>query len=255
MHSNIPGEQNVSQNVAINIPYDHDSQKFARNIPYDHDSQNVARNIPYDNVSQNNTRNIPYDQSKYRYTGGLDQTRNTYAARVAARNHIPPEATTYHWVRSTVSEVDMISALETYTQQVRDMVSLVSQLLSEVRPLNSNLTPTATSANNDSPIPPKTDALDHTPAVVPVPLPVPPVVPTGEPVHYGYNNFLKRTVKLECYAGQGALLETFLAKYKEHSWYYEWNDDDRVLHLKNPSSALPPLFFGLEVRTLRQLNL
>jgi len=59
-------------------------------------------------------------------------------------------------------------------------------------------------------------------------------VPTGEPVHYDSNTRPRRhTIKLESYAGQGASLEAFLAKYEEHSRYYGWNDDDRVFHLKN----------------------
>jgi len=72
----------------------------------------------------------------------------------------------------------------------------------------------------------------HTALVIP--LPTPPVMPTGEPVHYDSNTRSRRhTIKLESYAGQGASLEAFLAKYEEHSRYHGWNDDDRVFHLKN----------------------
>jgi len=60
-------------------------------------------------------------------------------------------------------------------------------------------------------------------------------VPTGDPVHYDSGPPPKRQhiVKLESYAGQGASFAAFLENYKEHSRYYQWNDDDRIFHLKN----------------------
>jgi len=64
------------------------------------------------------------------------------------------------------------------------MASLVSQLASEVLLLKTNLKPPAIAADNDSLSPLTHDVVGHPPAVATVPLPIPPVVPTGEPVHY-----------------------------------------------------------------------
>jgi len=123
---------------------------------------------------------------------------------------------------------------ETTAQQLRDLVKLVSQLRSEIPSLLPVPNPPATLADCDSLsiITPLTATHPHTALVIP--LPKPPVVPTGEPVHYDSITRPRRhTIKLENYAGQGASLEAFLAKYEEHSRYYEWNDDDRVFHIKN----------------------
>jgi len=43
----------------------------------------------------------------------------------------------------------------------------------------------------------------------------------------------KRNVKLESFAGNGASLEVFLAKFEEHSRYFQWGENDRVFQLKN----------------------
>jgi len=117
-----------------------------------------------------------------------------------------------------------------------------------------NPTPTATAAHNDSPNPPTPDDVGRLPAAVAVPLPLPPVAPTGEPVHCN-PDIPKRTVKLESYTGQGASLEAFLAKYEEHSRYYRWNDDDRVFHLKNclTGTAATVLWAGGTHATATQL--
>jgi len=213
---NIPYDY-VSQNVTRNIPYDYVSQNVTRNIPHDHDSQNKARDNPYDRVNQNDTSHRPRDQSENRYIVGLDQTGNAYATRAAARNHIPPEATTHRWVRSTIPDVDPRPNRDTVSQQVRDMASMISQLASEVLPLKSIPTPPATVADNNSlsPLAPKTVSLP--PTVVPTPLPIPPVVPTGEPVHYTSGARPKRqhTVKLDNYTGKGAPLAAVLdARYE-----------------------------------------
>jgi len=39
--------------------------------------------------------------------------------------------------------------------------------------------------------------------------------------------------KLEAYAGQGASLEAFLAKFKSHSCYFGWTEEDRSFQLQN----------------------
>jgi len=43
----------------------------------------------------------------------------------------------------------------------------------------------------------------------------------------------KHNVKLESFAGNGASIEAFLAKFEEHSRYFQWGEDDRVFQLKN----------------------
>jgi len=140
-----------------------------------------------------------------------EDLRDTYLSWYDARNNIP---------RGTTPDDDIRSVLETTSQQVWDLASLVSELKSEIRLLKSNPVPPATTAYNDSPNPPTTDGVGRPLAFVAVPLPLPPVVPIGEPVHYDSDTRPKRTVKLESYAGQGASLEAFLAKYEEHSRYY-----------------------------------
>jgi len=107
-------------------------------------------------------------------------------------------------------------------------------LASEVLLLKANPTPPAATADNGSLSPLTPNVVVRPSAVVAVPLPIPPVVPTSEPVHYELGARPKHhTVKLKNYAGQGGSFEAFLANYKEHSRYYRWNDDDRVFHLKN----------------------
>jgi len=39
--------------------------------------------------------------------------------------------------------------------------------------------------------------------------------------------------KLETFAGQGASVEAFLAKFESHATYFEWGERDRVFQLKN----------------------
>jgi len=179
-------------------------------------SQDGARNLPHDHVGQNGAKNLPYDRSEHRTMGARDNPWDPYPSRYDTRNHIPPEAPPHRQVRGTVPDVDMRSALDTTSQQIRDLASLVSQLASEVLLLKSNPTPPATTADNNSPNPLTPDVVGCPPAV---PLPVPPVVPTGEPVHYASDTRPKHTVKLEHNAGQGASFEAFLAKYEEHSRY------------------------------------
>jgi len=99
---------------------------------------------------------------------------------------------------------------------------MISQLASEVLQLKSNPTPPATAADNDSlsPLAPETVSLP--PQIVPTPLPLPPVVPAGEPLHYdSLPRPKKYTVKLESFSGQGASFDSFLEKYEEHSPYYK----------------------------------
>jgi len=154
-------------------------------------------------------------------------------------------------------EVDMRYAPDANSQQIRDLTSIVSQLASKFRLLKDNLTPPATAADNDCPNPLTPDVVGRPPAVVAVSLPIPPVVPTGEPVHYDSGPRPKKQyiVKLESYAGQGASFDAFLEKYEEHSRYYKWNDDDRVFHLKNclTGTAATDLWAGGKKATATQL--
>jgi len=201
------------------------SQGGARSLPYYPGGQEDLRNILFDQAGQNSARNLSHDRNEQGTTMGREDPRDTNPAQYDASNNIP---------RSTTPDVDIRSVLETTSQQVQDLASLVLELKSEIRILKSNPIPTATAADNDSPNPPTPDGVGRLPsAVVAVPLPLPPVVPTGEPVHYDSDTRPKCTVKLESYAGQGASLEAFLAKYEEHSRYYRWNADDRVFYLKN----------------------
>jgi len=39
--------------------------------------------------------------------------------------------------------------------------------------------------------------------------------------------------RLETYAGQGASVESFIAKFESHAKYYKWSEQDRVFQLKN----------------------
>jgi len=39
--------------------------------------------------------------------------------------------------------------------------------------------------------------------------------------------------KLEAYAGQGASLEAFLAKFETHSRYFGWTEENRLFQLQN----------------------
>jgi len=43
----------------------------------------------------------------------------------------------------------------------------------------------------------------------------------------------KTMAKLEAYAGQGASLEAFLAKFESHSRYFGWTEEDRLFQLPN----------------------
>jgi len=39
--------------------------------------------------------------------------------------------------------------------------------------------------------------------------------------------------RLKTYAGQGACVESFIAKFESHAKYYKWSEQDRVFQLKN----------------------
>jgi len=163
---------------------------------------------------------------------------DTYLSRYDACDNIPPEAFAHQRVRGTIPDIDMrpepdttsqqfqdmaslVSQLQYMTsQQFRDIASLVSQLAFEVQLLKSNPKPPATAADNGSLSPLTPEVVGLPLAVVAVPLPIKPVVPTGEPVHHDSGARPKRqhTVKLENYAGQGASFEAFLANTKQF-WY------------------------------------
>jgi len=139
-------------------------------------------------------------------------------------------------------DIDIRPTRDDPSQQVRDMASLVSRLASEVLLLKTNNTPPVTADNGDSFGPVNIDGDRRLPSSQPnsvdppsQPTVSPPVVPIGEPIHPGGgsrpNN--KCSVRLETYAGQGASLEAFLAKFEEHARYFQWNEDDRVFNLKN----------------------
>jgi len=201
-------------------------QGGAKNPPHYPGGQENMRNVPYDHAGQHGARNLSHNGNVHRTTMEREDPRDTYPSRHDAGNNIP---------RGTVPDVNMRSTPDMNSQQKRDLTSIVSQLASEFQLFKDNLMPPATAADNDCPSPLTPDIVGHPPAVVSVPLPIPPVVPTGEPVHYdsGPRPTKQHIVKLESYASQGASFEAFLEKYEEHSRYYKWNDDDRVFHLKN----------------------
>jgi len=106
---------------------------------------------------------------------------------------------------------------DTTSQQLLNMVSLVSQLASVALLPKYHPTPPATAADIDSLSLLTPDVAGRSLAVMAVPLPIPLVVPTGEPVHYTPCARPKRqhTVKLDNYTGQGAPLEAVLdARYE-----------------------------------------
>jgi len=172
-------------------------QGGARSLTYYLGGQEDMRNVPYDQAGQNGARNLPYDRNEHRTTMGREDPRDTYLSWYDARNNIP---------RDTVPDIDMRSARDMIAQKFRDMALRVSQLASEVQLLKSNPTPPATAADNDSLSTTTPDVVSHPPAAVAVPLPIPPVVPIGEPIHYasGSRPKLPNTVTFENYAGQGA---------------------------------------------------
>jgi len=122
---------------------------------------------------------------------GRKDPRDTYPSRYDARNNV---------TCGTTPDVDMRSVLETTSQQVRDLASLVREMASDIHFLKSNPMPPVTSADNDNPNLPTPDVVGRPPAFVAVPLPLPPVVPTRERVHYESDTRPKRTVKLKDYA-------------------------------------------------------
>jgi len=176
------------------------------------DSQNVARNIPYDHVSQNIARNLSHDRIEHRTTMVREDSRDTYPPRYDAHNNIP---------HATMPHVHMRTDLDAHSQLKRDLTALVSQFASKIQLLTDNPMPPDTAADIDSPSPLTPDVVGRPPAVVAVPPPIPPAVPTGEPAHYdsGPRPQRQHIIKLESYAGQGASFEAFLEKYEKHSRY------------------------------------
>jgi len=187
-------------------------QGGARSLPYYPGRQENMRNVPYDHAGQHGARNLSHDHNEHRTTMGREGPRDTHPSRYDARNNIP---------RGTMPDVDMRSTPDANSQQIRDLTSKVSQLASEsdFRLFKDNLTPPSTAADNDCPSPLTPDVVNRPPAVVAVPLPIPPVMPSGEPVYYDSGPRPKRQhiVKLESYAGQGASFEALVEKYEEHS--------------------------------------
>jgi len=57
--------------------------------------------------------------------------------------------------------------------------------------------------------------------------------------------------KLETFAGQGASVEAFLAKFESHATYFGWSERDRVFQLKNSltGTAAQALWTGVENAT------
>jgi len=146
---------------------------------------------------------------------GHEDPRDPYQSRYDAHNNIPPEAFAPRRVRGTIPNIDMTPPRDTTSQQLLNMASLVTQLASVVPKYHS--TPPATAADTDSLSLLTPDAVGRPSVVVADPLPIPPVVPTGKPVHYTSGARPKRqhTVKLDNYTGQGALLEAILdARYE-----------------------------------------
>jgi len=150
-------------------------QGGARSPSHYPEGQKNMRNVPYDHAGQHGAKNLSHDRNVHRTTMEGEDPRDTYPSRYDAGNNIP---------RGTVRDVDMRSTPDTNSQQMRDLTSIVSQLASQFPLFKDNLTPPATAADNDCPSPLTSDVVGHPPAVVAVPLPIPPVVPTGEPVHY-----------------------------------------------------------------------
>jgi len=62
--------------------------------------------------------------------------------------------------------------------------------------------------------------------------------------------------KLETFAGQGASVESFLAKFESHAAYFGWSEKDRVFQLKNSltGTAAQALLTGGENATSAGLN-
>jgi len=65
----------------------------------------------------------------------------------------------------------------------------------------------------------------------------------------------KPAAKLESYAGQGASVESFLAKFESHAKYFKWSEQDRVFQLKNSltGTAAQALWTGGENATSAEL--
>jgi len=130
MDTNTAGEQGVSQNVARNIPYNHESQNIARNIPYDHESQNITKNIPYDHVSQNVARSIPYDHESQNIARNIPYD---YVSQNVARNipyddetqnivrNIPYDHVSQNFARNTYDHAERYVAINTYDQAERNV--------------------------------------------------------------------------------------------------------------------------------------
>jgi len=61
--------------------------------------------------------------------------------------------------------------------------------------------------------------------------------------------------RLETYAGQGASVESFIAKLESHAKYYKWSEQDRVFQLKNSltETAAQALWTGGENATSGEL--
>jgi len=73
----------------------------------------------------------------------------------------------------------------------------------------------------------------------------------------GDNDKLRKPAanRLETYAGQGASVESFIAKFESHAKYYKWSEQDRVFQLKNSltGTAAQALWTGGENATLGEL--
>jgi len=65
----------------------------------------------------------------------------------------------------------------------------------------------------------------------------------------------KPAAKLESYAGRGASLESFLAKFESHAKYFRWSEQDRVVQLQNilTGTAAQTLWTGGEHASSEEL--
>jgi len=210
----IEGKPRKTMNMDDGDDIGHNGVRYVHNAQVTTDN---ARLLSHDRENQHVIIHPPYDNGDNRNVLGSNDYRNTYTLRNDTHHSIPSDSFANARVRELAPDTDMRLERETTAQQHQDLVKLVSQLRSEIPSLLPVPNPPATLADcvRISIITPLTVTRPHTALVIP--LPTPPVVPTGEPLHYDSNTRPRRhTIKLESYAGQGAPLEAFLAKFEEH---------------------------------------